>query len=137
MNGNPEPTPETRHFWDGALEDRLVLQRCNDCGAVYFPPRAMCPVCGSRSIAAFDASGRATLYSYVISHVGPPGWSLPFVVAIVQLAEGPRMLTNIIDVDPDPECLPLDLELEVCFQVINEKLKKPVFRPANRAGVSL
>ncbi|MEM8767496.1 MAG: zinc ribbon domain-containing protein, partial [Pseudomonadota bacterium] len=63
----PKPTPETEHFWEGTREGELRLQRCDDCGAVYFPPRPFCPACSSRSVSVFAASGRATLESYVIN----------------------------------------------------------------------
>jgi len=64
----PKPTPETQHFWDGAARGELCLQRCADCEQTYFPPRPFCPECGSRDVAVFPASGRGTLYSYIINH---------------------------------------------------------------------
>src|SRR5512139_976118 len=65
----PEPTPETRHFWDGCREGELRLQRCTECdGGSYFPPRPFCPRCGSRQVEVFKASGKGVLWSYVINH---------------------------------------------------------------------
>lgn len=127
-----EPTPETQHYWDGAREGKLLLQRCPACEKPWFPPRPGCPTCGSRDIEVFEASGSATLYSYVISHVAPPGVEAPFVVAIVELEEGPRMVTNVVGVEPDPRNLPLDLPLTVTFRDLEGDLKLPVFEPANK-----
>ena len=64
----PKPTPETQHFWDGTAAGELRLQRCDACANVYFPPRPFCPSCASRKVSIFKASGKGTLYSYVINH---------------------------------------------------------------------
>ena len=64
----PVPTPETQPFWDGCAAGELRIQRCADCGRPYFYPRPVCPACGSRNVEWFTASGRATLYSYVINY---------------------------------------------------------------------
>jgi uncharacterized protein len=76
-----------------------------------------------------DASGHATLHSYVISHLPAPGYDPPFVIAIVQLAEGPRLLTNIVGIDPDPDALVLDMPLDVDFEP-RSGTAVPVFRPS-------
>jgi hypothetical protein len=129
----PEPTPETQHFWDGCKAGELRLQRCIDCTQAYFPPRPFCPRCGSRAIEVFAASGRATLYSYVISH-RPPPWlkeapGKPQSIAVVELAEGPRMMTNIVDCPQTPEALELDMMLAVTFEQASEAIALPQFRP--------
>ena len=126
----PQPTPETQHFWDGAKVGELRLQRCDDCAHVYFPPRPFCPECGSRSVSVFPASGRATLYSYVIHHRAPPGFEAPYAIAVVELEEGPRMMTNIVDTPQTPEALQLDMALEVAFEAMNDEISLPLFRPA-------
>ena len=84
----------------------------------YFYPRPICPSCGSGDVEWFTASGRATLYSYVINHRPAPGFEAdaPYAIAVVQLAEGPRMMTNLVGVDPTPEALQLDMELRVVFE---------------------
>lgn len=126
----PQPTPETQHFWDGAKAGELRLQRCDDCAHAYFPPRPFCPECGSRSVSVFPASGRATLYSYVIHHRAPPGFEAPYAIAVVELEEGPRMMTNIVDTPQTPEALQLDMALEVAFEPMNDEICLPLFRPA-------
>ena len=132
----PEPTPETRHFWEGCKAGELRLQRCAACARCYFPPRPFCPRCGSRKVEIHAASGRATLYSYVISHRRPP-WladpsSEPHSVAVVELAEGVRMMTNIVGCPQTPEALQLDMALEVTFEKVSEDISLPLFRPAER-----
>ena len=74
------------------------------------------------------ASGRGTLYSYVISHLAAPGFEAPYVIAVVELEEGPRLLTNIVDVAPDPDQLPLDLPVEAVYQAVGD-VALPLFRP--------
>ena len=129
----PTPTPETAHFWDGTRHGELRLQRCRSCDDAYFPPRPFCPRCHSRDVEVLAASGRATLYSYVISHRPPPGFEAPFAIAVVELEEGPRMMTNLVDVEPVPEELPLDLALEVVFEPLTDEITLPLFRPAGVA----
>lgn len=125
----PEPTPETLHFWEGTKAGELRLQRCSACDHVYFPPRPFCPRCSSRSVEAFAASGQATLHSYVIHHRDAPGFTAPYSIAVVELAEGPRMMTNIIGCDQTPEALLLDMDVEVTFEAMSDEITLPLFRP--------
>ncbi len=125
----PKSTPETEHFWDGTRLGELRLQRCNDCSEVYFPPRPFCPSCASRGVSIFAASGRASLYSYVINHRPHPAFDGPYSIAVVQLEEGPRMMTNIINVEQAPEALILDMPLEVIFEELDELISLPYFQP--------
>jgi uncharacterized OB-fold protein len=126
----PKPTPETRHFWEGTRAGELRLQRCDRCAHVYFPPRPFCPACASRAVTVFAASGRATLASYVISHRPHPAFEGPYAIALVELEEGPRMMTNIVGCPQTPEALVLDMPLEVTFAVQSEEITLPLFRPA-------
>ena len=83
----PQPTPETQHFWDGCRTGKLLLQRCKETGKAYFPPRPFSPFTGSRDVEVFEASGKATLYSYVINHRPARGFEdeAPYAIAVVQL----------------------------------------------------
>jgi len=126
----PKPTPETQHFWDGTQANELRLQRCDACANVYFPPRPFCPSCASRKVSVFKASGTGRLYSYVIHHRPAPGFTPPYAIAIVELAEGPRLMSNIIDCPQTPEALELDMKLEVAFEKLDDKITLPLFRPA-------
>lgn len=129
----PVPTPETQHFWDGTRAGELRLQRCDDCGQIYFPPRPFCPGCGSRSVTVFAASGKASLHSYVINHRQHPAFDGPYSIAVVQLEEGPRMMTNIVNTPQTPEALTLDMPLEVTFEEMSETITLPYFQPAGGA----
>jgi uncharacterized OB-fold protein len=127
----PEPTPETRHFWDGCKAGELRLQRCRACSRPYFPPRPFCPHCASRDVEVFAASGRAALYSYVINHRPRPDMGRePHAIAVVELAEGPRMMTNIVNCPQTPEALQLDMPLRVIFSQESEDIALPLFEPA-------
>jgi uncharacterized OB-fold protein len=129
----PEPTPETRHFWDGCQAGELRLQRCLACdGGAYFPPRPVCPRCGAREGEVFRASGAAILWSYVINmRPRPDMGEEPYAIAVVKLAEGPTMMSNIVGCPQTPEALILDMPLEVTFAVQNEAITLPLFQPAS------
>src|ERR1700761_665528 len=122
----PVPTPETQPYWDGCAAGELRIQRCLDCGEPYFYPRPLCPSSG-------PASGRATLYSYVINHRPAAGFEAetPYAIAVVQLAEGPRMMTSIRGVPATPEALVLDMPLRVAFEQRGD-VWLPVFSPVEQ-----
>jgi hypothetical protein len=128
----PDPTPETKDFWDGCKSGELRLQKCNACGGgSYFPPRPFCPRCGSRSVESYAACGKAILYSYVINHRPRPDIGTePYAIAVVQLAEGPRMMTNIVNCAQTPEALVLDMPVRVTFTKQNDTITLPFFEPA-------
>jgi hypothetical protein len=127
----PKPTPETRPFWEAAKQRRLVIQACDDCGTRYFYPRPLCPACLSRRVRWIDASGRARLHTFVINHRPPRGFPVPapFVIGIVELEEGPRMMSHIVGVAPDPAAVRCDMPLEVVFEDLSPEITVPKFRP--------
>jgi len=129
----PQPTPETEPFWTAAREGRLDLPKCDACGEAFFYPRLACPRCASTDVSWITASGRATLHSYVISHRPAPGFDGPTVIAVVETEEGPRMMSNIVGVEPDPANLELDMPLQVDFEERGE-WSVPVFRPAGEGA---
>jgi uncharacterized OB-fold protein len=124
----PVPTPETAHFWEGTARGELRLQRCRACATTYFPPQPFCPRCSSDDIEVVRASGRGSLYSYVVTHRAAPGFEAPYVIAVVQLDEGPRLLSNLVGIAPDPEALPLDLPVEAVYETVGE-VTLPMFQP--------
>jgi uncharacterized OB-fold protein len=130
QRARPKPTPETKHFWDGTQAGELRLQRCNKCSKAYFPPRPFCPECGHREVTIFKASGKGFLYSYVIHHRPVPGFTPPYSIAVVELEEGPRMMTNIVDCPQTPEALQLDMKVQVKFEQVDDKTTLPLFVPA-------
>ena len=130
MTDKPIPTvyPETQFFWDGAKKGKLLLNHCVSCDEAYFPPRPFCPKCSGRDVSVIEASGRGKLYSYVINHLPAPGYEAPFVVAVVELEEGVRMVSNLFDIAPEPELLEIDMPLEVTFEDRGD-FSIPQFRP--------
>ena len=92
--------------------------------------RLAVPVSAAEWIEVFEASGKATLHSYVIHHRPVPGFKPPYAIAVVELAEGPRMMTNIVDCPQTPEALVLDMPLEVAFTKMDEEITLALFRPA-------
>ena len=126
----PVPTPETRHFWEGTRAGELRLQRCDACRHTYFPPRPFCPKCASRKVSVVNASGKARLHSYVIHYRPAPGFTPPYAIAVVELDEGPRMMTNIVGCPQTPEALVLDMPLEAAFEKQTEQITLAVFKPA-------
>jgi uncharacterized OB-fold protein len=129
----PKPSPETRHYWDGCRAGELRLQRCRHCREPYFPPRPFCPRCASRDVEVFKASGKATLYSYVINHRPRADMGTePHSIAVVTLAEGPRMMTNVINCPQTPEALQLDMPLRVVFGNESAEIALPYFEPAEK-----
>jgi hypothetical protein len=105
MNGDlPAPivNADSAPYWEGARHDKLLLQRCGDCGALRFFPRYLCTACGSDRTEWAQASGRGTVHSFTIVHRAafPEFQAIaPYVVALVDLEEGPRMMTNIVGDD--------------------------------------
>lgn len=127
----------TRPFWDGAAAGRLVIGHCDDCDDAIFYPRPFCPNCWGENVSWREASGRATLYTWSIVYrndVPPFASRVPYVAAIVELKEGPKMMTNVIDCEFD--ALAVGMALEVTFAPLGESLKMPVFRPAKSLEAS-
>lgn len=130
----PKPLPfvtdESRPFWDGCREGKLLLQYCDACQRHQFYPRLYCMHCGSREVRWVEASGRGVIYSYtVIRQNRSPDFvsDVPYNVAIIQLEEGPRMMSNIIDIDPAD--LRVDLPVRAVFDPVSDTISLPRFRP--------
>ena len=128
----PVPTPETRPFWDAARRHELQLQRCRSCGRHVFYPRATCPHCFATDLEWRRVSGRGTLHTFTVVHRGPRSFSLPtpYVLAIVQLAEGPRLMTNLVGIAADPAQIRIGMPVEVVFDDVSPDVALPRFRPA-------
>jgi uncharacterized protein len=127
----PIADAETAPYWDAAKEGRLRIKRCIPCDRPFFYPRTYCPKCGSSETTWIDASGRGTIYSYtVIAHtdVQPFNDWLPYVVALVELDEGPRLVTNIVGAAPSD--VKVGQRVEVIFERIDDEVTLPKFRPA-------
>ncbi|MGQ4615624.1 OB-fold domain-containing protein [Nocardia sp. R7R-8] len=130
----PEPTPETQRYWDGAAAGELWIQRCVTTGRHFFYPRVYSPFVTGGAVEWVKASGNATLYSYNIVQRPAPGFEDrgPYALAVVELEEGPRMMTNIVGIENTPENLVLDMPLRVTFER-RDGMALPVFEPTVRA----
>ncbi|NEB75025.1 Zn-ribbon domain-containing OB-fold protein [Streptomyces sp. SID14478] len=129
----PEPDAFTRPYWDAAAQGRLLLRHCAACGRTHHYPREFCPYCWSEDVRWRPASGRAVLYTWSVVHrndLPPFGGRTPYVAAVVDLAEGPRMMTEVVECAQEE--LRVGMELDVSFREGGGGLAVPVFRPAGQ-----
>ena len=126
----PVVSRDTEFFWAGTAVPELRVQRCEDCSAVRHPPGPRCPVCGSSRRGYLVASGTGTIFSYVVHHHPPvSGRTVPYVVALIELPEGVRMLGELVGVDPlDAEAVRIGAPVEVTWQRVDDELTLPGWR---------
>jgi uncharacterized protein len=126
---SPPINPETAEFWAAASEGRLLLKICRDCDAVIWYPRAICPECSGLRTEWFEAAGRGRIYSYTVNHRGEGAYQglPPFVLAYVELDEGPRLMTNIVGADNAE--LAVGLPVEAVFHDTADGAALPRFQP--------
>ena len=125
----PHPTADTKPFWDGCRAHELRFQKCGECGHIRWPASFLCPKCHSRDTAWIRAKGCGKIYSYVVYHRAYHQAfeeEVPYVVALVELEEGPRMLTNIVG--SRPEEVGCDMPVVVAWEDIKEGIALPKFR---------
>jgi uncharacterized protein len=125
----PPVNPETKPFWEATTQGRLLVKQCRDCGSLIWYPRAICPECSSLDTQWLEVSGRGSVYSYSVNYrgEGPYRGLPPFVLAYVELDEGPRILTNIVETDVTDVAVG-DL-VEVVFHDTGQGAALPRFRP--------
>lgn len=132
----PAPAPiinsTTAEFWKATTEGRFILQRCNACDIVLWFPRRNCPKCWTEDVSTFDAQQTGTIYSFTVVRKGKGAFqdAGPFVIAYVELADGPRIMTNIVDCDID--ALHIGMTVEMVFHDTGEGSALYRFRPASR-----
>ncbi|MGH2507163.1 MAG: Zn-ribbon domain-containing OB-fold protein [Ktedonobacteraceae bacterium] len=129
----PMPVPEEafQPFFEGARDHKLMLQRCQACGTATWPVKSLCPTCLHGDLAWVQASGQGVLYSFVLMHqVFHPGFAaeVPYNIAEVDLAEGVRMISNIVGC-PNAE-LRIGMPLLVTFEDLTDEISLPKFKPA-------
>ena len=128
---SPAPTvwPESARFWAGTLEGKLILQRCAACATVNHYPRFLCAACHSAELADIEASGHGTIYSFTVTGKGILDYkdAGAYVLAMVELDEGPKMVTNIVECDPAD--LQIGQPVEVVFHPTGGAGALPRFRP--------
>ena len=123
----PIVTEDSAAFWDAAGESRLVAQRCLGCLRLHHPPRPMCPHCHSLELETVDLAGTGVVYSYaLLHHPQHPAFNYPVVAALVDLDEGVRLLSNLVDVEPD--AVRIGMQVEVRFEPTVDDRAVPVFR---------
>ena len=127
----PTPTPESAAYWEACNEGRLVIQRCGACGHHQFYPRLLCTRCMSGDLGWHEASGQGRVKSFTIIRrpvTEAYADDVPYVVALIELAEGPTMMSNVVGCDP--ESVAIGMEVAVDFERRTEAIAVPVFRPA-------
>ena len=127
----PRPDALTREFWDAARKHRLMIQHCRECGLHQFLPQSCCRGCLSEQIEWVETRGKGRIYSYTIIHRPPTRKfqeDVPYTVALVELDEGVRMMSNIVGIDP--EGVRVGMAVEVVFEEISPEISLPKFRPA-------
>lgn len=128
----PTPTPDSKPFWEAAKRHELRIQRCVDCKEAFFYPRNTCPGCLSGRVEWFNASGRGKLHTFSIVYRGLryPPLEPPYVLAMVELDEGPRLMTNLVGIEPDPARIRCDMAVVVDWADVTPEVTLPRFRPA-------
>jgi uncharacterized protein len=127
----PDPSPLGAPYWQGANRGELLIQRCDGCGHVFHPPLPVCPACGSSAWSWQPASGRGKVFSYtVVLQAAHPDFAdrVPYVAALVELEEGPRMVADILEIAP--EDVRVDMPVRVEFVEVAAGVKLPQFVPA-------
>jgi uncharacterized OB-fold protein len=137
MSEYQKPVPringDNKEVWLGCKVHELRFQKCKTCGHVRWPPSFICPICYSREIEGIVSSGKGKVYTFVVYHVAyHPGFEsdLPYVVADVELEEGPRLVTNIVGCRPDE--VRCEMPVEVTWQDITEEFSLPKFKPRSQ-----
>jgi len=126
----PEVTDLTKPFWQAAKQGKLMIQRCRECGEHIFYPRNICTRCMSSTLDWVQASGKGKVHTFTVIHYPPfPSFQndVPYALAVIELDEGPRMMSNIVG------CAPTDVHIgmnvEVIFDPVNDEIAIPRFRP--------
>ena len=126
----PVPSLESQPYWDGLRDKKLLMPSCDACGHHWFPPSLLCPHCSSEKWSWAAMSGRGRIFSYVVYHrVYHPGFAdeVPYAVAVIELDEGPRMISNVVGIAPDK--LACDMKVEIAYEAISPTVTLPKFKP--------
>jgi len=125
----PRPTALSQPYWDGSREGSLRLQCCDDCAQFQFYPRLICSHCGGANLTWQSSSGKGQIASFTVVRKGiSAAYPAPYIVALVDLEEGPRMMSGLVDVAPDS--VKIGDPVEVTFAEWSDTISMPVFRPA-------
>jgi hypothetical protein len=134
MSEYSKPLPEidgsARTYWEGCKAGKLLLPRCRSCGELFFYPKHFCPACLSEELEWVEASGKGIVHTFTVISRAPSGAfeaDVPYVIAIIDLQEGLRMLSNVIGIPPDQ--VRVGMPVEVVFEKVTEDVTLPKFRP--------
>jgi len=120
----------SRQYWDAARDDRLLIAQCADCGRVHHYPRVLCPFCWSEAVSPVEAKGTGSVYSFSTVYVNdlePFKSRLPYIAAVVELDEGPRVVTNIDGIEPGE--VRVGMPVRAAFREIVDETYSVVFTP--------
>ena len=120
---SPQPHDYTKPYWEAANEGRLLVRKCQACDEAHHYPRTLCPFCGSDDLIWLSATGTGTIYSFSTLRVGPE----PYTIAYVTLAEGPTMMTNLVECDP--QSVQIGQKVSVVFRPSEQGQLVPMFKP--------
>lgn len=125
----PALTPDSKTYWEGCKRHELLIQRCKECGKYRFEPRIICPNCTSMDTEWTKAGGKGKVWSFGVCHqLYDPAWKedIPYVIGVIELEEGVKMVSNIIDCKP--EDVKIGMKVEVIFEDVTEEITLPKFR---------
>jgi uncharacterized OB-fold protein len=131
----PVPDPQSQPFWEACRRHELIVQRCRTCDNTQFYPRVLCTRCRGTDLGWVPASGRGLVHSFTVIRRAPSASfkpDLPYVLALVELEEGVRMMTNIVGCTVDE--VRIEMPVEVVFDDVSEAISLPKFRPAAKTG---
>ncbi len=134
----PQPTAWSRPFWEGTRQQKFLLKKCRSCGNIDYPPYLFCTDCSSEESEWVEASGKGTLYAFAVNTFGVPIpfiEDMPYVTALIDLPEGPRITSNVVSCDPKD--LENGMALEVVFEQASPEITLPKWKPATGAKESL
>ncbi len=126
----PTVSGETRPFWEACLRGDLLIQRCNSCGEYQWYPRGICANCWTTDVAWLKAGGKGTVWTFTVTYQNrTAGFAedVPYVLALVELDEGVRMFTNVIQCDPGD--VKIGMPVEVTFVQATDRISVPFFKP--------
>lgn len=141
----PKPDPVTKPYWDSVKEHAMKIQKCNDTGKYFFYPRGLSPFTGSTNISWEPVSGRGEIYGFTIipsQRSAWPGFEAPYVVAMVELEEGARLMTNIVNVIENEDAsveekfeelknkIHVGMKVKVVYDDVTDEITLPKFEPA-------
>ncbi len=128
----PTPTSDSRPYWEAAKRHELMMQKCQDCRSVYFPPAVSCAYCSSMNVEWVKLSGKGKVYTWNVFHRAfHPSFAndLPYACVVVELEEGPRIISSLVDCKPEE--IQFDMPVAVVFEDVTEEVALPKFKRAS------